>query len=481
MGRASARIEKLGIPTTAIIRKGFTRVVGNAFAGMGFPAEHPCVHEFPVDMFLGEGTDLSPLKENIDKIIYGLTQWEPKVPTKVKVIKPNMITVHGKDYQGAVDKMNFLFLQENWGDGLPVVPPTQERVNWILTGTDRHRSTVVGAGGGKVLPRGGFATVEQVAVSLAMAGGRPEYLPVLIAAVEGILNPASTHFHWAATTNSTYPAVIVNGHIAKQLRINSGYGCLGPDPRHPAGASIGRAIRFILMDVGAAIPGVGTMAIYGGASRYTNLVFAEDEDGIPDSWEPHNVSYWDYPRNSNTLTVFPVTSSVNVSGTEVTNKESALVSLNQFSGFMKSPYMNYWQHPSMFEGAPGIVLMARGTARWIADLGWTKENVQQFLWENSHIPWDDMLKNLGAVVTKIGDMAMGRHVKVGQPWPITSKPENIIIVVAGGAQSGHGYWMQLAQSAPTSAEITLPKNWDSLLKQAEIDLGPIPSPAQFPL
>jgi len=327
-----------------------------------------------------------------------------------------------------------------------------------------------------VLPQAGIATVEAVAANLAMAGGRPEYLPVLIAAVEAMLDPASTHFHWSASTCSTCPAVIVNGAVARQLRINSGYGCMGPDPQHPAGASIGRAIRFVLEHIGGAIPGVGTMAIYGGASRYTNIVFAEDEAGLPKAWEPLNVSYWGYPRGSNTLTVLPVTGQANISGgTTTTTEESALQTLNRYAGFMRSPYNNYFQRQTMYDGSPGIVVMARGTAAGFAALGWSKEKIKQFLWENSKIPWDDNLKYRGLKDARMRIKSLEGRIVEGQPWPITSKPGNIMIAVTGGAQSGHGYWMQLGQAAPTKAKITLPENWDALLKQAEKDLGPIPT------
>ena len=82
--------------------------------------------------------------------------------------------------------------------------------------------------------------------------------------------------------------VIVNGPIAAQIRLNAGFGLLGPDPQHPAGASIGRALRLLPQNVGGALPGTGTMAMFGGM-RYTNAVFAEDEDGLPAGWEP---VYW---------------------------------------------------------------------------------------------------------------------------------------------------------------------------------------------
>jgi hypothetical protein len=111
-------------------------------------------------------------------------------------------------------------------------------------------------------PRGGVATVEVCAIALAMAGGRPEYLPVLVAAVDAFLDPESGSEQLQAASGSAFPVVIVNGPIGAQIRLNSGFGCLGPDPQHPAGASIGASGSAA--NAGGARPGIGTMANYGG-------------------------------------------------------------------------------------------------------------------------------------------------------------------------------------------------------------------------
>ncbi|MBM3302544.1 MAG: hypothetical protein FJY85_21655, partial [Deltaproteobacteria bacterium] len=131
-----------GIPSMVVTRSGFSQVVGNAFAGIGFPAEGPSVHEFPMLMFV-PGSDLTPINENIDKIVYGLTKWEPKIKEK-GVYPAKKVTVEGKDYAEALTNMNLLFLKNMWGDGLPILPATEERVSWILSGTDLPRDTVVG-------------------------------------------------------------------------------------------------------------------------------------------------------------------------------------------------------------------------------------------------------------------------------------------------------------------------------------------------
>jgi len=189
----------VGIPSFVVTRKGFSIIVNSAFAGMGFPADAPYVLEFPLEMFV-PGSDLSPIEKNIDKIIFALTKWESKL-TDRKNYTPPPIIVEGKDYQEALNNMNLLFLRSQWSDGLPMMPATRERVNWILTGTDMPRNKVLGT----MLPRAGIVTVEQIAVSLAMAGGRPEYLPVLIATVEAFLDPATKHEHLQTTTGNNFP------------------------------------------------------------------------------------------------------------------------------------------------------------------------------------------------------------------------------------------------------------------------------------
>ena len=192
---------------------------------------------FPIAPFL-VGSDIAPVRDSFDRFIDGLIKWQPRA-TETGPRQPPKLRVEANGYEAALDKMNRQFLMNAWGDGLPLFAPNEERVDWILKGTEQPREQVIG----KVMPRGGILTVEAAAVSLAMAGGRPEYLPVLTAAMSAIVEPGMEHDKWQATSGSTFPVVIVNGPIARQIRLNSSFGLLGPDPQHPAGASIGRAIR----------------------------------------------------------------------------------------------------------------------------------------------------------------------------------------------------------------------------------------------
>ncbi|MBI4332202.1 MAG: hypothetical protein HY673_13065 [Chloroflexi bacterium] len=453
-----------------ITREGFTRVVANAFAGLGFPAEAPTVYEFPTKMFI-KGSDLTPIALNIGRIVYGLTGWQPETGTK-GVVTPGMVAVQGRSYQDAVDQMNALFVRNMWGDGLPLSPPTEERIEWILRGTDLDADFVVGG----VPPRGAIATVRALAVSLAMAGGRPEHLPVLIAAVEAITAPEWGLWAANATTDSVIPAIIVNGPIAAQIRLGSGYGLLGPDPQHPAGVAIGRALRLVQQNLGGAIPGIGTMALFGGM-RATNAVFAEDEEGLPPAWQPLSQERG-FSGGANIVTATPVNSMINI-GAHLGTRDVNDATLTMVAKFMSIPSgitwslsmtLDDWNSPDL---ARGVVLMPRGLAASLAaDSGYSKLDVKTFLWRKARIPWSDLqdmdlAQSFILRATRLG-------ISKGMDLPLAPRPEQITIVVAGGAQSGHCYWMPvgLSNRHMVSKEIRLPARatWAELLEQAERDL-----------
>jgi hypothetical protein len=337
-------------------------------------------------------------------------------------------------------------------------------VSWILRGTDVRRDTLVG----KFMPRGGIVTTETLAVALAMAGGRPEYLPVLHAAVRAILDPVLEHEGWQATSSSTFPVVVVNGPMAREIRLNAGFGLLGPDPQHPAGASIGRAIRLLQQNLGGALPGTGTMAMFG-AMRYTNAVFAEDEEGLPSGWEPFNADYMGYAKGVNSVAVNVASGADNIIrrgiGTETLEFE-ARASLYRIATYMKSHNAN--SIAAHQAGTPGILLLSRTVANQLAAVGWTKRSIQEFLWEHSRIARSNLERS--------GLVAWMEHRGAGQleedPWPITRAPENIAIVVAGGSHPTHAFWMQTSIAKKmTGAEIQLPSQWRELIAAGARELG----------
>ena len=443
-------------------------VVKNAVSGLGLAPDTAMV-TFPIDVFL-PGADLAPLPSRREEVYHGLTRWTSDT---AKAGASPMLSVEGATHEEALNQANDLFIEKLWGDGLPLWPATRERVNWILRGSAFARTRVIG----KFPPRGGVATVESCAIALAMAGGRPEYLPVLIAAVEAFLDPAARSDMLQATSGSVFPVVIVNGPIAKQIKLNSGFGCLGPDPQHPAGASIGRALRQMQQNLGGALPGIGTMAVWG-QMRYTNAVFAEDEDGLPQGWATHAAERHGFARGTNSISLIFATGATNIKrrgpGKE-TKEEDALQGLYKIADFMAVPHMHYtngYDHE-----APGVLLISRVVAGSLASLGWTKHKIREFLWEHSKIPMERLRLAGGPAWIKIASTQSARDSVNFDPWPITAKPENIPIVVSGGGHSTHAFWMQADNYGVIGRVIKLPEGFDGLLAEGDRKEAADPVPA----
>ena len=181
-----------------------------------------------------------------------------------------------------------------WTDGLPVTPPTDERVLAMLKGTTRRADEVIG----KIPPFLADCTVEKVAINAVMAGCKPEYMPVLLAALEAALEPVFTLHGVLATTYFSSPVIVVNGPIAKTIGMNSGINALGQGNR--ANATIGRALNLIVLNVGGGRPGEADRSTLGAPSKYT-LCFAEDESNP--EWEPLSVARG-LPRGVSAVTLF---------------------------------------------------------------------------------------------------------------------------------------------------------------------------------
>ena len=435
----------------------------NAFSGLGFAPEAPVTYEFPQEMF-DYGSDLTPLYDHFDDMIAGLMTWEPQ--GKLGLSEIQTAEIAGKDYPEAVSKLNNYFLRNKWSDGLPFVPPTEEYVEWLLTGTDEDPEKVVSGETG-VMPRGGIATVRTVAAILAMCGGRPEHMPLLLAAMD-IMCAKTSIGSWNATTNSCMPMFTLNGPRASQFRLGSGYGCLGPDPAHPTGVIIGRAVRLILQNLGGARPAEGTMAIFGGM-RSTNAVFAEADELMPEGWttiaEENGFS-----RNQDVLTMSVINSQCNMLiefGTPEMN-DYMLTGLA-----MISCYPNPLRYKMGMNGAGGVFLLTPLFAQSLRDAnGYTIEDVKQFIWEKSKRPYKDLkLWNPPSFFSpKAYDW---ENAKDDDLIPNCKDPSGIQVIVCGGDQGGHLLFCHPFGGQKVSAEIKLPKNWDDLMLDAEIDLGPV--------
>jgi hypothetical protein len=464
LGRAAAKLESVDIPTVLLGRTDFLGVVKNAASGLGLPPEMPVV-AFPVDTFL-PGSDLSSIAARKQEFYDGLTVWRSTANFLASDATP-LIKVTGADHHAALMNANNLLLTNLWGDGLPLWPATKQRVDWILQGTQRRRDLLLG----KVLPRGAIATIESCAIALAMAGGRPEYLPVLIAAVEAFLDPLSDSEHMQADSAGAFPVIIVNGPIARQIRLNTTFGCLGPDPQRPAGGSIGRALRLMQQNLGGALPGVGAMAMWG-AMRYTNAVFGEDEESLPQGWLPHGTERHGFEPGCSSVSLVWATGVTNIRRRGVKNEtpeKDALHGMHRMAEYLRSP--NLGCLIGYDQGTPGILMLSPVVAKAMAALGWTKQSIREFLWENAKIPAEQLRRDgIDAWIEADRDPVVRESLKLPR-WPHAVRPENLVLLVAGGGHPTNSYWMEGYSPHVVGRSVDIPEDFARLLEQADRDIG----------
>jgi hypothetical protein len=314
---------------------------------------------------------------------------------------------------GTLEDILDLFHEKGLTDGLPIVPPTVDRVERVIQSNGRDPQELIGA----VPPRMGEATVEKIAVNAVMAGCLPEHLPVVVAAVRAVVQREFNLYAIQTTTHPCTPLVIVNGPIAKRLKINSGANCFGQGWR--ANATIGRALRLALLNIGGANPNGLDKATFGHPGKYSYCV-AENEEKNP--WSPLHVERG-FDRDADVVTVVGAEAPHNVNDHIGKSAQGILTTMAHTMATMGSNNAYCFGEP--------LVVLGPEHAATISKDGWTKEDVKRFLFENARIPlrrW------------RLGGMA-GMQYK--PKWfhelddealiPIAERHEDIMVMVAGGA------------------------------------------------
>ncbi len=303
---------------------------------------------------------------------------------------------------------------QGWGDGLPLVPPTEARVQAMLEATPLPPSHVVAV----VEPRRGEATVEKIAINAVMAGCRPEYLPAVLAAVEAVCAPEFNLYALNTTTCCATPALMVNGPARRRLGIECGYSCLGHNGR--ANATIGRALRLVMRNVGGAIPGAVSKSVFGQPGR-VSLCFGEWEERSP--WAPFHVRRGFAPDES-VVTAVCATGTQDVADIFAETGEELVWVLAHSIDWIGN---NKVLVPA--DKGDVLLLLCPDFADKIARDGidvpalqrmlleWTRTPIER--WHRAHWP---KLERLGYVD--------------GNVVPLAARPEQFLIAVAGG-ESGH--------------------------------------------
>jgi hypothetical protein len=305
-------------------------------------------------------------------------------------------------------------MEQGWGDGLPMIPPTPARVAGLLAAVGRPAGDPVAV----LPPRLGQATVERVAVNAVLAGALPEHLPVILAAVEAAAQPAFNLQAVQTTTHPCSPLIIVNGPIAARLGINGGGNALGQG--HRANAVIGRALRLVLQNVGGARPGREDRATQGHPGKYSYCV-AENEAASP--WEPLSVERG-FSREVGTVTVCASEAPHNVNDHGSATPEGILTTVAGTAATVGSN--------NVYLGGEPLVVLGPEHAATVAGGGWSKADFKRALWERAQVPlarFDPANLERFAVIHPAGfkDRPPETLAPLARAWT------DIMVVVAGGA------------------------------------------------
>jgi len=311
-----------------------------------------------------------------------------------------------------LEAVNRLFRDRRWTDGLPIVPPTPERVRRMLTGTQRKPNDVIA----QVAPGFGTATVERIAINAVMAGCEPACLPVLIAAVEAACSPEFNLQGIQATTNPVAVWLIVNGPIVNTLGMNFGPNCLGQG--NWANATLGRALHLVLQNVGGAIPGEMDRATHGQPGKF---LFCCAENEAENPWEALHIERG-FAAGESTVTVMGAEGTTNMN----THSKDAEDILRVAAETMKRPAGNDYR-----TGGEPWMIFSPEHAEVLKAGGYSKAAVKQRLWELSHMPARLQTRTDHAHTVHARSAELG-SVTPDTLLPVSRSADMLGVIVAGG-------------------------------------------------
>ncbi|MEO2141619.1 MAG: hypothetical protein ABGX63_05495, partial [bacterium] len=296
-------------------------------------------------------------------------------------------------------------LEQGWSDGLPVIPPTTDRVRAMLDYAQRDASELIGY----INPDAGSATVEKIAVNAVMAGCLPEYMPVLIAAVKAITEPEFNIHGLQTTTNPVSPLLIINGPVRGLIGLNSGRGTLGPGYR--ANATIGRAIRLLLLNVGGAKPWSTDMSVHGSPGKYVSCMGENEEDSV---WDALHVERG-YSAAQSTVTV--------VGAQGLSNCLTFYKEPESFLTMIASAMADISHNNYLLAAGNPLVILTPGHASIFEENGYSKQRVKEELFELCKVPLERFPKETSVITYEDGFAMDGDRV-----CPCQSADDIIVVV-----------------------------------------------------
>jgi len=345
--------------------------------------------------------------------------------------------------RGAIDTIEQYF-DNGWTDGLPIVPPTEELVDSMIAASGREPLEVVGI----VPPRNGVATIEAIATNAVMAGCRPAYMPVVVTAMEALLDERFDIRGLQATSDPAAPLVIVSGPVVQQVGMNHGIGLFGHGSR--ANATIGRAVRLVLVNIGGGHPDSGDKSTLGSPSKYSYCIGVD----VDSPWTPVHTEFGFAPEDS-CVTVYAADAPRGNNPAGSGSMEFALWILADSMSNL---------NPNIIHGGHAVVVLSPLIAHRLSEEGWSKEEVRYYLYERARVPLER--------VQRYNQRRYGRNQEAGDPYywprwldveepgvmvPVVRSPDNILVLVAGDpARSRSAYCPARPYYRPVTQKVVMP-------------------------
>lgn len=448
LGYNCAYMEKLGKPTVMLVVPRTYPAAVRGVKAMGVPSLRILQYDVTVDKITGTSTEESvaaAMAGDIQALSAELADALCRPLTDEEKTPPEPDQHYARDiYSGTHRQISELFYKNGWTNGAPIEIPTRQAVDEMLTGTDLPPDHVVAY----IPPKMGAATVECIAINAVMAGCLPTYMPVLIAAVEGAVDPRIILEGWTCSQSTWGPVITVSGRVVRDIGLNTKGNALSP--YYKANAAIARAFGFIMMNIGGLRPNIEDLSEMGHENRL-GFCMGDDPDDSP--WPPLHVDYGMDEKDSAVTMFWPMEHHA-MSGHTIPALLKWLCTLNPLG----------WE--------PGAALIfSPKAAKLFADAGWTKKRVLEYMVEYCRrpasevdIPW--LVNNNHPPETVDIPQVMTHSTRVF--WSTRhmfalvagGHAGNMITVFAGGGDHG----------GPSCIKIHLPKKWDELVaKYSDIE------------
>ena len=430
-------IEDRQKPVVVLANYGFANDAESASRGKGMPGVRVVPTTVPCESTVTEDIEAG-IDEAWSAITTALTKpltAEEKSPKIDKREEPARII-----FRGTLEDVNRFYYRRGWTDGLPIVPPTEEAVVEMLTGTDLPANHLLG----KLQSRLGKVTIEKIAINAVMAGALPTYLPVLIAATINLLESEpgfNGYTTYGFSTGSWSPFWIINGPIRSQLNINNSSGAFSPG--NIANATIGRAMGLIIKNIGGVRKGIEDMGVMGNPMKYT-MVIAENEEESP--WEPLHVELGFKKEDSTICLSFPQSYLQHYPpGTDAVNVLQSVMDNMPRS-------MRY------------TIIFNPAYAKNLNREGFNKEKIKQYIMDKKLVLATQMRPNIGAFVPPQAELKKMSQ-NTTELVPLIRDPRFIRVIVGGGpgAFVAHLIGGGATPGKKEIQKIEFPKNWDNLV------------------